>query len=371
MIILIYISIFITLIYVISITYVIVGWLFIPKKNKIATVSTQKISVVIAYRNEAQHIINCLKSFEKQTITKTDFELILVNDHSEDNSKMLIETYRKTSNLSILCYDLLEVTSKKEALTLGIKNASHPIIACTDADCEVPKNWLENIAASFEENTAMLLGPVAFNTKYNSVGIFQTLDMLAIQGITFGMLQHQQPIINNGANLAFLKKDFNLVGGYDQHKTPSGDDVFLLQKFIKNKLKINGLISPQQIVKTQLQPTWESFFQQRLRWASKSKYYSNKSLIYLSSIIYATNFLQIFIYLGVVLVDKYYIVGIILLLSKWFFDFILLYLAAKFFSKRNYLYYVVGMQLIYPIYITMIVFLGMISSYKWKNRIYQ
>ncbi|PKP51117.1 MAG: hypothetical protein CVT95_01555 [Bacteroidetes bacterium HGW-Bacteroidetes-12] len=371
MIILTYISIFITLIYVISIAYVIVGWLAIPKKNKIATASTKKISVVIAYRNETQHLVNCLKSFEKQTITKTNFELILVNDHSEDNSKMLIEAYRKTSNLSILCYDLQEVTSKKEALTLGIKNASHSIIACTDADCIVPENWLQNISASFEENTAMLLGPVAFNTNYSSVGIFQTLDMLAIQGITFGMLQHQQPVLNNGANLAFLKKDFNLVGGYDQHRTPSGDDVFLLEKFIKNKLKVNGLISAQQIVKTQLQPTWKTFFQQRLRWASKSKYYSNSNLIYLSSIIYATNFLQIFIYLGVVLVDSYTTIGIMLLFSKWLIDFILLYLAAKFFCKMNYLYYVVGMQLIYPIYITMIGFLGMISSYKWKNRIYQ
>lgn len=367
----IYISIFITLIYVIAIAYVIAGWLAIPKKNKLATASTKKISVVIAYRNEAQHIINCLKSFEKQTINKTDFELILVNDHSEDDSKALIENYKKTSQLLFLTFDLTEKTSKKEALTLGIENASHPIIACTDADCEVPENWLKNIATSFEENTAMLLGPVAFNTNYNAVGIFQTLDMLAIQGITFGMLQHHQPVLNNGANVAFLKKDFNLVEGYDKHKTPSGDDVFLLEKFKKSNLSINGLLAKNHIVTTQLQPTWRAFFHQRLRWSSKSKYYSNKRLIYLSSIIYIANALQIFIYLGIGLVDNYYAIGIILLFSKWFFDFILLYLAAKFFCKINYLYYVVGMQLIYPIYITIIGFLGMISSYKWKNRIYR
>lgn len=368
MITLIYISIFITLAYVISIGYVIVGWVSIPKTKLLSTTSTKKISVVIAYRNEAQHLINCLKSFENQTIKKTNFELILVNDHSEDNSKTLIENYKKTSQLLFLTYDLDEKTSKKEALALGIKNASHPIIACTDADCEVPENWLKNIAALFEKNIAMLVGSVAFNQNFNSVGIFQTLDMLAIQGVTFGMLQHKKPILNNGANLAFRKTDFNFVGGYDKHQTPSGDDVFLLEKFKKYNLEVGGFLTKNHVVTTQLQPTWQSFFQQRLRWASKSKYYSSKNIIYLSSIIYITNLLQIFIYLGIVLVDNFTAVGIMLLLSKWLIDFILLYLAAKFFNKKTILIYVVPMQVFYPIYIVFVGLLSTLISFNWKGR---
>lgn len=359
------------LIYLITISYVIRGWLKIPTTKQLTTSVAQKVSVVIAYRSEAKNIINCLNAFEKQTLNKADFELILVNDHSEDNSKMLIENFRKTSQLLILTYDLVENTSKKEALTLGIKNASHPIIACTDADCEVPENWIKNIAISFNDNTAMLLGPVVFSTNKNSVSIFQELDMLAIQGITFGMLQHQQPILNNGANIAFLKSDFDLVGGFDKHNTPSGDDIFLLEKFKSKNLTIKGLLAKNHIVATSPQANWNSFMQQRLRWASKSSYYSDKNLIYFSSVVYVSNLIQILIYLRIALVDSFTTIGIILLFSKWLIDFILLYLAAKFFDKTKVLKYVIAMQIIYPFYVVFIGLLSALIPFNWKERKYK
>lgn len=365
------IAIVIIFFYIVSIGYVIVGWIKTPKNHNSSIKSSKQISVVIAYRNEFSTIIKCIKSFENQTISKASFELILVNDHSTDNSSVLVKNYSKTSKLSILCIDLVNKTSKKEALTLGIQNAAHPIIACTDADCLVPENWLENIASSFENKITMLIGPVAFEDDFNFISYFQVLDMLALQGITFGMLKHKKPILNNGANIAFSKSAFNLVGGYDQHKTPSGDDVFLLEKLYNENLPIAGLLDKNHIVITQFQSTWQSFIQQRLRWASKSTYYSNLNLIYFSSIVYFTNVLQIFIYMGVVLVDNYTVIGIILLFSKWLIDFILLHLTAKFFSKKIKLVDFVIMQLIYPLYIVFIGLISVLGSFNWKDRNYK
>lgn len=356
--------------------YIIIGWLKQQKKAAFQQANNpqNKISVVIAFRNESNSLSACLTALEKQLFSTNLFEVILVNDHSEDDSIQQIEKHQIKSKLRIQLLHLSSEYGKKAALQHGVENAKYEIIASTDADCEVPENWLSYINQSFSNNeTAMLLGPVGFKEQTSGnllLDSFQELDFLAMQALTFGALGNNLPILNNGANIAYRKAVFENVSGFDNHKTPSGDDVFLLEKFIQQKEAINGILDTNFIVNTAKTSTFSAFLQQRLRWASKAKKYKNSNLIYFSSIVYISNLIQLLIYAEILLVDSFWVVGIILLTSKWLIDFILLYLAANFFNKKKHLVLFVFVVLIYPIYIVSIGLLALITNFKWKGRKY-
>lgn len=364
------IFILITAIYFFSITWVIVGFVSIKKRDALGVEKkARKISIIIPVRNEAENIIKCLNTLKDQNFNKSDFELIIVNDHSIDNTENVINAFTNTTDLDLsLCSLSDDRTSKKEALKYGIEKSKYDIIATTDADCSVPENWLKNISLNFNTSSEMLLGPVMFNHKGGFLSSFQMLDLLAIQGIEFGVINFRKPILNNAANLSYLKKTYNDVGGLDDFNTPSGDDIFLLEKFRSRKKEINGLLSQDFVVETDSESTIKGFLNQRLRWSSKTKHYSDKTLIFFSSIVFVENVLLIFVYLGIALVEKYTIILIFLLFCKWLIDFILLFLVASFFQRKRALFYFIPAQIVYPIYIIMIWLASMTLSFEWKGR---
>ena len=366
------ILIIITAIYFITIVRIILGFNKMKSKKDVIlkTNESPKISVIIPFRNEEVNLQNCLESFQNQNFDINHFEIILVNDHSNDKSVQIVENFIQNSDLSIRLTSLVEKTSKKEALKVGIELAQNPIIATTDADCIVSNNWLQSIAVNFSNKKDMLLGPVLFSKSVGFLAAFQSLDMFAIQGVEFGALGFNQPILNNAANLSYSKKAFSKVGGFDSFDTPSGDDIFLLEKFKSKGLKINGVLSNDFLVETQPEKTWSSFFNQRVRWSSKSKHYSDKFLLFISGLILIQNIALLFIYLGILLVEKHCLTFLFLLLTKWLIDFILLFLVASFFKRKSTMFYFIPVQLVYPIYVITVWIASVLLSFEWKGRKY-
>jgi len=340
------------------------------KKDTYTTTQDFEISVVIPFRNEENDLVNCLKSIQNQNFDSNSFEVILVNDHSIDESVKIIERFIASSDINIQLASLKEKTSKKEALKLGIKLAVNPIIATTDADCILPINWLKNIQLHFRSENDMLLGPVMFKSASGFLAAFQTLDMLAIQGVEFGALGFNQPILNNAANLSYSSYSFNKIGGFDSFDTPSGDDIFLLEKFKSQDFKIKGLLSNDFIVETKSENSWFNFFNQRVRWSSKSKHYSDKLLLFFSGLILIQNITLLFIYLGILFVENQRLSFLFLLLTKWLIDFILLFLVASFFKRKKAMFYFIPAQILYPIYVVIIWISSVLLKFEWKGRKY-
>ena len=140
------ILVFITVIYLYSIGWVIIGFIGerSKKKNELGEES-KKISVIIPVRNEEKSILNCLESLKNQDYNKSNFEIIIINDHSTDKTKEVVDAFISTCELNINLVDLIDETSKKEGLKYGIGKSKYDIIATTDADCTLPKNWLKNV----------------------------------------------------------------------------------------------------------------------------------------------------------------------------------------------------------------------------------
>lgn len=370
MIYIIYILVLITTVYFCSIVWVIYGFIKIKGRDevKLENKVANKISVIIPVRNEENNIRQCLESLKSQSYKTTDFEIVIVDDHSTDDTQNVINDFIITNEINCNIFSLTDKTSKKEALKYGIEKSCYDIIATTDADCVLPENWLQHISQQFNYEIDMLLGPIIYEEQKGLLYWFQLLDMLAIQGIEFGTINYRKPILNNAANLVYSKKTYHEENGFDVFNTPSGDDIFLLEKFKVKGKKIIGLLAHDFIVETEAEPTFSGFLNQRLRWSSKSKFYSDKLLIYFSSIVLIQNISLLFIYLGIPLVEKYSIILTILLFCKWLIDFILLFLVASFFKRKKALLYFIPVQVIYPFYIILIWIASMTMEFEWKGR---
>ena len=125
--------------YIVSICYVIYGFVKLRNTTKFdsrLTETRNKVSVIIPVRNEEDNILNCLLSLEKnKDVEQVDFEIVVVNDHSTDKTLNVVKTFIENSKKDVSLYNLNDTTSKKEALKFGITKAKYNIIATTDADC--------------------------------------------------------------------------------------------------------------------------------------------------------------------------------------------------------------------------------------------
>lgn len=335
------------------------------------------ISVIIPARNEEQNIQQCIRSVLEQDYPPSLLEVIIIDDHSEDNTYEAALALNNTGRVSVLkLADRLDgsdstVAFKKRALTLGIEKSKGELIVTTDADCIAGEQWVANIAALYErQDPAMIVAPVDFSNKNNLVETFQSLDFMSMQGITVASLELGLGNMSNGANLAFKKSAFNAVGGYKGvDNLASGDDYLLMMK-INNAFpsKISSLKAKDAIVYTPPQPDWKGFFQQRIRWASKSGKYDDKKMTLILSYVYLFNLLFLVLAVLSFFNGWYFFILVNMLLIKIEVELIYLFPVAKFYNKSRQLYIFPFLQPLHILYIISAGLLGLVGVYNWKGR---
>ncbi|MGF2413168.1 MAG: glycosyltransferase, partial [Ferruginibacter sp.] len=287
-------------IYCILIMYYRQSWVSIPdfEFQLLNFKPATKISVIIPARNEEQNIKACLNSLLAQSYPAHLFEVLVVDDHSTDNTAAMVLNYRQQNIKLISLKDFVAANAinsyKKKAIEIAIQQSTGELIVTTDADCIVPKNWLQTIAAFYEEkNPAFIVMPVAINCSSRFIEMFQAVDFMTLQGITGASVHKKMHSMCNGANLAYSKKAFNKVNGFAGIDIiASGDDMLLMHKIYKqNPNAVLFLQSKEVIVQTQPVKTVKEFFNQRIRWASKADKYDDKRIFVVLLVVYLFNFL--------------------------------------------------------------------------------
>ena len=212
MIVLLIISAFIILCYCLTILMSCIGFAKQQKSRPGNVNSEKEISIIIPFRNEEDNILKCLISLSKQIYNKENYEVILVNDHSTDNSVSIIEKHLKEF-FNIHLYHLDKEVLKKEALKLGLSKAKYNLIAFTDADCILPKTWLSTISKNLKDED-MLIGPVCMNTSKKSfLSAFQSLDFMALQGVSFGLGWHIRDFIEPSVRIIIASPGLTSLSG--------------------------------------------------------------------------------------------------------------------------------------------------------------
>ena len=299
-----YIIIFLFLFYILLILYYWRSWVsisdFSPDSYRDAIVDfkpSTKISVIIPARNEEEYIGRCLDSIINQSYPKHLFEVLVVDDHSTDNTASIINAYAaqnvKLISLKDFTGDDLNAY-KKKAIEIAIGQSTGELIVTTDADCFAPQNWLQTIAAFYAQYQPLFIAaPVSIDCSNKFIEFFQGLDFMVLQGITGASVHKKIHSMCNGANLAYTKKAFEEVGGFTGiDNIASGDDMLLMHKIYKRwPAKVMFLKSTDAIVHTAPVNSIKEFFNQRIRWASKADKYDDKRIFAVLLLVYIVNVL--------------------------------------------------------------------------------
>lgn len=246
------------------------------------------VSVIIPIRNEAKYLAECIEGILSQDYPVTHYEVIMVDDHSEDGSQEIIKEYEA---LGVKYLRLEEgIYGKKAALQKGIAESQGEIIMTTDGDTKRGSGWLRSMVSYFQEGVGMVSGPVRL-TGTSAFEEMQALEFAGLIALGAGMIAAQSPSLCNGANLAYLHSAFKAVNGFENiDHIASGDDELLLHKIHRQtKYKIVFAKTTEAIVSTPAQPSLKVFLFQRLRWVSKSTLYPNRWITFNLIMAYSAN----------------------------------------------------------------------------------
>jgi cellulose synthase/poly-beta-1,6-N-acetylglucosamine synthase-like glycosyltransferase len=335
-----------------------------------------RISVIIPARNEAANIGACIESILAQIYPEYLFEIIVVDDHSEDDTAAIVEEYASRNVRCIRLSDFIPMGNsvnafKKVAIATGIAHSNGALIVTTDADCTAPNTWLRHLATIYEQqNPVMIVAPVIYKVKRNILQMFQLIDFMSMQGITAAAHSLKLGNMSNGANLAFRKTTFDRVGGYGgiQHLA-SGDDFLLMMKMNKlSSSSISYLKSVNAAVSTLAQPDWRGFLQQRIRWASKSGKYNDTRLTLILVLVYLFNLLLFTLAIASFFDHAYQFLAVAIFFIKVLIEYYFLKPVARFFHAEWVLWYFPFLQPLHIVYIVLAGFLGLVGTYEWKGR---
>ncbi|ALJ05951.1 glycosyltransferase [Pseudalgibacter alginicilyticus] len=371
----------------ISLAYLFLIGSFVYGFNKVKRFKLQnipaktKFSIIIPFRNEVENLPELLNSIFALEYPNQLYEIILVDDHSKDGSKESIQKILNIKQVKHIQLDIRVIQNerktnspKKDAITTAIKQIKYEWIITSDADCVLPKFWLNSFDQFIQKTNAKCIAAPIIYTKTNSfLSRFQLADLLSLQGATIGGFGIRKPFLCNGANFAYQKRLFNELNGFEGNThIASGDDIFFLEKAtIKHSKNIEYLKCSQAIVTTKPQLSYKDLISQRLRWAAKTSSYNNWFGKLTGAIVLLANALVITLLLLSILSSMSPNILLYVLVIKLNIDFILIYKTADFFNQKAILRSFLVAFILYPFFSVYVVFLSTFKSYKWKGRYFK
>lgn len=336
--------------------------------------SVQKttFSIVVPFRNEADNLPDLLHSLTTLVYPKALFDIIFVDDASEDDSVRIINTWRmEHTAFHVTILDNVRTTNapKKDAITRAVSISKNDWIITTDADCIIPSEWLLLFDRCIQQNDfKMIVGAVSFRKDPGLLSHFQQMDLLSLQGATIGSFGLNEAFMCNGANLAYNRHLFTELDGFKGNSNiSSGDDVFLLQKAITHYPdRVFYLKSEAAIVQTKPLKSWSSLLVQHIRWASKSGAYQSDFSKGLAILVLLAN-LSLLISSALFIGGK--INGLLLttfISAKLLIDWILIFQTNRFLKMKTTS--IVISSIIYPFFCVLVALFSLSGSYSWKGR---
>ena len=366
------IAIIISVFIIAYILLVLVFWLGWEKSQACLplNIEQKRVSIIIAVRNEAENILNLLTDISNQSYPKELMELIVVDDHSTDATVSSITAFAKEASFRLILAELEDTEGKKAAITKAIALSKNEIILTTDGDCRAPAHWVESMMNCFHKDDIQLVsGPVRMHPQLTFWQRIQSIEFSSLISAGAATLTLGWPTMANAANLSYRKTALEKTNTLRGSETSSGDDVFLLHE-LSHQYK-NSLIfcrDTRAIINTESANALSAFYNQRKRWAGKWQFYHDMPTILLAMFIFLVNLLVLALPLLVYLDLLTLVLAANLFIVKFVFEYLYLREVQKFFKSRILLHEFTILAIIYPAYVTIVAIVGLLSSYKWKDR---
>ncbi len=329
----------------------------------------RSITVVVPFRNESYNLPDLIRSLENQSYDKDCFEVVFVNDHSEDDLKYIYDALKDVSYKNRVLNLPKDLQGKKHAISFALESSQSEIILCTDADCIPGKNWLQTINEAYnDERIQFIAAPVLIRHQ----NFFQYIQSLEFSGlIAFGGIgiDKNVPVMCNGANMSYKRKVFDEVSGYKGNDhIPTGDDEFLMRKvFQKYPDGLKFIKSRDAIVQTKAKRNLSELISQRIRWVSKWKLGNSFRTMSFAVLFYVDSLIALAIFWFLFFKPE---LGLFLLTLRIFGAYYFLIEVSNFFNIKVKPLKLVFLILFYPIYIVLLGIASIFGIYKWKGRKY-
>ncbi|PKP33245.1 MAG: hypothetical protein CVT99_01980 [Bacteroidetes bacterium HGW-Bacteroidetes-16] len=362
----------ISMAYLLVMIIITIGWFSLDKSVPPPGNTQKKVTVLVAARNEEHTIVNLLKSLEQQHYPKALFKVVIVDDHSTDQTFEVITNFAQIhAGLNIKVIKAIG-HGKKAALKQGISLTKTALIVTTDADCIVPPGWLQNYADAFDnEEVSLILAPVVYQQKRRILQKLMTLEFFSLVASGAGAAGIRLPFMGNGANMAFTSQVYESgVDDKGYHRYTSGDDVFLIHHTFRyfGRKSIRFLLKKEVLVETPPPESLSQFINQRLRWASKAKGYQSPVAIVVSFVVLLTNSMLAVLFFSGFWMNWLWWIYTLLMLMKILIDMPLVYGYAGFAQRNDLKKWFIPFSFIYPFYVVLVGLASLVVSISWKDR---
>ncbi|WP_240140972.1 glycosyltransferase [Sphingobacterium bovisgrunnientis] len=322
-------------------------------KSHKESLSMKPVSVIICAHNEEKNLKQFLPSILNQDYP--DFEVIVVNDYSTDETKWILEDFkRKYAHLHVV--DIKEhirlKNSKKFALTLGIKAAKHEVLIMTDADCEPQSNqWLKEIAGAYAEGKEIVLG---YSPYFKKTGFLNKLIRFETAHTAMSYLSYalkRDAYMGVGRNLSYLKSLFFKGKGFNAHMhIKSGDDdLFVNQNATRHN--VNIAIHPDAHIYSNPKETWKSYYKQKARHAGASVIYKKSHQRMLGTQLISAFAFYVMLIVCIALFPSLWYIGVSVFFLRYICQLIVFSSIYKKLAVRDLLVWLLVLDVFYYFYI--------------------
>lgn len=352
------------------------------------------ITVVIAAKDESSRISSCLRALESQDYPEELFDVIVVDDRSEDGTGKIVSGFiGKHPKWKLITIDRTPEgwSPKKYALNAGIRACREEtgIFAFTDADCRPSGEWLTSIAKAFNHDTGMVIGfsptlpgnreekPHGWRESLRflsdaALRSFSYLESTAVGAVAAGTSGIEFPVTAAGRNMALRRTAHTDAGAYDAIRSfVSGDDDLLLEKVrTETKWKVEYLAEPSSVVWTFAPGSWMEMFQARLRHSSKVLDYKPVTISLLLFLYFSHVFTAISVVMSLVTLTPGPL-AVFFLPMKTGIDLLLLLIFAR--GRRIPLLPLVYLPLVeifFLFYVALVPPVSLIGGFNWKGKRY-
>lgn len=349
-------------IYTLSILWLIVGILkYQSNPIRQAPITTAAISVIIPFRNEENNLKGLIACMQQQTVQP--HEWIFVNDHSTDDSVEKIYFSDKSISFRIIELSASE-NGKKTALRKAINTATTDYCLTIDADVTFSVDYIKQLGEL--PTCDLLVLPVTMKAHRFWQLIF-SIEYAVTQLLNLGVSGWIRPINCSGANLMFHRNTFLTTDDFLDHKhVLSGDDIYTLRAFRKNKKSIFVVSNKSFAVTTFVPRSISNVFDQRSRWMSKSGHVGDalsNGLAFWAFVLHFSFFLlQTYLFFT----QQYFYVGL-LFFAKYLMDGLLLVNDQDQTNSRQFIG-LLFFELLYPVYLLVLIFWTKFGRISWKGR---
>jgi poly-beta-1,6-N-acetyl-D-glucosamine synthase len=358
--------------YIIFLILLLIGWERSVKQKVQADSTKVNVSVLIPLRNESANLPGIFDKLNKQNAAKDSFEVLFLDDHSEDDSMLVYKQHQQGLNFNHQWIRLPELEhGKKAALAWGINRAKYEVILTTDADVLPDATWVIIYQEVFSsQQIQFAFGLVSLTSGASFFEKMQQVEFASLMATAAASLYWNVPTMCNGANLAFRKEAYERAGGYSKHAhLASGDDEFLyhaIHKMFPDAL----MFVPNATVHTKAKTRLGELQAQRIRWASKWKHHPFFPMQALALFIFCFQLTWLSVPVLYALSPLNLNSVILWLGLKIFFEAVLLRSVIHHCKLKFNIPAFIALQLLYAPYVIISGVQATFSNYSWKGRSY-